>query len=375
MTDSFVMKKGAPRLLVMAGGTGGHVYPALAVAEAMRAKGWLVDWVGTERGLESRVVPSNDFALHVLPVRGLRGKGLLFKAMSAGLLVASLFESLLLIRRLHPDVVLGMGGYVAGPAGIAAWLLRKPLVIHEQNAVAGTTNRWLAPLARRVLCGLSGAFDDVAKAQLVGNPVRKEIVACFDAPALIPSEFSAERPLRLLVLGGSLGSIPLNEGVPAALETLNDEQLGLLSVHHQCGSAHHDITVQRYSAVAKFNVDVMPFVDDMSAAYQWADLVICRAGALTVAELAVTGTPSILVPLPHAIDDHQTRNAQALSSQGAAQLVRQIDMTPARLGKLITSYLEIPSRLQMMAAKARDVAKPQATDAVVGALEEVAHAA
>ena len=363
------------KLLVMAGGTGGHIYPALAVADVMRAKGWQVDWVGTEHGLEGRLVPANTFPLHHLSVRGLRGKGLGLKIAALIRLLAALIEALRLIRQLQPDVVLGMGGYVAAPAGIAAALLRKPLVIHEQNAVAGTANRWLAPLARTVLCGLPGAFAPSLRPQVVGNPVRADIATSDPEAAPIPDGFSTERPLRLLVLGGSLGSMPLNHGVPSALGRCSKIQWSLLRVRHQCGATHAQAAELAYAPLAGLDVEVSAFIDDMAAAYRWADLVICRAGALTVAELAVTGTPSILVPLPHAIDDHQTRNAETLSRVGAARLLPQAQMTAENLGELITHYLAFPEQLRQMVVKAREAAQPHATDAVVQALEEAAYAA
>lgn len=362
------------KLLVMAGGTGGHIYPALAVADVMRAKGWQVDWVGTEHGLEGTVVPANAFPLHSLSVRGLRGKGLGFRIAALVRLLVSLLEALRLVRQLQPNVVLGMGGYVAAPAGIAAALLRKPLVIHEQNAVAGTTNRWLAPLACTVLCGLPGAFKPSFRAQVVGNPVRADIATSDPQAPTIPDGFSAERPLRLLVLGGSLGSMPLNLGVPSALSRCSNTQWSLLRVHHQCGIANADAAEQAYAPLVGLNVEISAFIDDMAAAYRWADLVICRAGALTLAELAVTGTPSILVPLPHAIDDHQTRNAETLSCVGAAQLLPQAQMTAEHLGQLIAHYLAFPEQLRQMAVKAREAAQPHATDALVQALEEAAYA-
>ncbi len=363
------------RALIMAGGTGGHVYPALAVADGLRQQGWHVDWVGTERGLESQVVPAHNFSLHVLPVRGLRGKGIIFRLTSVVQLLRSLVSALGLVRRLRPDVVLGMGGYAAGPAGVAAWVLRRPLVIHEQNAVAGTTNRWLAPLAKQVLCGLSGAFEQRDNGHLVGNPIRDDIVSLFASSREFPAAFTSERPLRLVVLGGSLGSMPLNTAVPAALAELGEAYKQRLRVVHQCGGPHVDATRQAYSLAADIDVAIQPFVDDMAAIYQSADLVICRAGALTVAELAVAGVPAILVPLPHAIDDHQTRNAQSLSEHGAAELLPQREITPKLLGSLVQRHIDAPASLQVMSDRARDRAMPQATASVIQVMEAVAHAA
>ena len=357
--------------LILAGGTGGHIYPALAVADELRTRGWSVDWIGTKRGLEARVVPANRFAFYTLPVYGLRGKGLVFRIRSIFYLLLSFVLALFHIVRLKPSVVLGMGGYVSGPAGLAAVILRCPLVIHEQNAVAGTTNRWLKPVADRMLCGLSDAFGASDKSVVVGNPVRKGIAAHHFDSREWPESFNAYRPLRLLVLGGSLGSRPLNKGVPAALHAVfaKGEQASI-AVRHQCGEQHLLEAREAYTDVD--DVDVLTFIDDMAAAYMWADLVISRAGALTITELAVTGTPSILVPLPHAIDDHQTLNAQVLSSQGAAQLLPQRELTPDRLGKLIKGYLESPNQLRVISDKARAIANPTAAAVIADTLTEVA---
>lgn len=359
------------KLLVMAGGTGGHVYPALAVAHALRDQGWSIDWVGTERGLEYRVVPANDIPLHCLAVRGLRGKGFLARLTGAARLLLAVVEAFGVVRRTQPDVVLGMGGYAAGPAGLAAWLLRKPVVIHEQNAVAGTTNRLLAPLARRVLCGLPGAFS-TNKATVVGNPVRADISALTQQTSDIPATFTTERPLRLAVLGGSLGSKPLNEAMPAALASLDPPVRSRLAVRHQCGPQHESATRALYADCADVAIEVQPYVEDMAAVYCWADVVVCRAGALTVAELAMSGTPSVLVPLPHAIDDHQTANARVLSNAGGAVLLPQAEMTSARLAQLLSDFVRAPQTLISMGEAARGSAFPNATQTVADVLQEVA---
>lgn len=371
------MSVACPRVLIMAGGTGGHVFPALAVAESLRERGWTVDWVGTNHGLEARVVPERQFTLHRLSVRGLRGKGLLTRIGSLLRLVIALFESMVLVLRLRPSVVLGMGGYAAGPAGVAAALLRYPLVIHEQNAVIGTTNRWLAPLARRVLCGLPGGVGKNVDAQWVGNPVRREFLAMAEENAAVdarfPECFHTERPLRLLVVGGSLGARPLNEAVPAAIMTLPPDARARIAVRHQCGDRHLDDTRALYQSVVGPDIDVVPFLEDMATAYQNADLVVCRAGALTISELAISGAPAILVPLPHAIDDHQNRNAHTLSDVGGAILLPQSEITPERLGQAIVECLNDPGRLQSLSTRARTRAAPDATASVVSVLEEVAN--
>jgi len=361
----------SPRALIMAGGTGGHVYPALAVAEELRNRGWLVDWMGTDRGLEAKVVPAHRFTLHALPVSGLRGKQALGRIQGVLRLVAALFKALGEIRALRPAVVLGMGGYAAGPGGLAAFLLRRPLVIHEQNAVPGTTNRWLRPLARRVLCGLPGGFADMPRVELTGNPLRSNLESgdCLTVPA----EFSAERPMRVLVLGGSLGSLPLNRGVPVSLGGFTEEQKNRIQVFHQCGEQHLEATQQAYWENRFSAVEVHPFVDDMKSAYAAADLVICRAGALTVSELASQKRPAILIPLPHAIDDHQTANAKTLADIGAAQLLPQSRLDAGELEGFLIGYLEAPGRLAAMSLAASRVSSGRATQSVANVIEEVAH--
>ncbi|MDG1066124.1 MAG: undecaprenyldiphospho-muramoylpentapeptide beta-N-acetylglucosaminyltransferase [Luminiphilus sp.] len=361
----------APRILIMAGGTGGHVFPALAVAQVLEARGWLVDWVGTARGLESRVVPAHGFTLHTLPVQGLRGKGLLFRVKSLVALIASFVASLSLLLKVKPRAVLGFGGYASGPAGVAAFLLRRPLVVHEQNAVAGTTNRWLAPVAKQVLLGLPGAFKIGAGYRLMGNPVRAEISALYDLKDEIPNVFNIDRPMRLLVVGGSLGSSPLNSGVPNALARLPDESLVRLQIRHQCGGPHVEATQNQYGSVAAASIQVLPFIEDMAAAYRWADLVVCRSGALTVSELMVTGTASVLVPLPHAIDDHQTHNARILSASGAGCLLPQDSSLEPQLSALLQGFIASPQRLKTMTGNARSLAMPNAAVAVAEAIEEV----
>ncbi len=364
------MNAGAPPLvLMMAGGTGGHVYPALAVAIALRDRGYQVEWVGTRRGLESRVVPAAGFALHCLSVRGLRGKNLWYTAKGLLLLLWSLLQALWLLLRTSPRCVVGMGGYVAGPAGFAAWLLRKPLLIHEQNAVAGTTNRLLAPLANTVVAGFPGAFKSDVTYVVLGNPVRAEFM---QAVAAHPWDYNSGRPLRLLIVGGSLGAKPLNELLPEAIATIAiREGVSALEVWHQSGEAHLDAVRAAYSSVAGEQPKVTAFIEDMAAAYSWADLVVCRAGALTVAELGVMGRPSLLVPLPHAIDDHQTANARSLCERGGGMLLPQKELTATALADLITGLLAEPARLISMAEAAASTALPNATGDVADRCEEL----
>ena len=358
-----------PLVLMMAGGTGGHVYPALAVATELRERGYAVEWVGTRRGLEARVVPAAGIVLHCLSVRGVRGKNLLHTLLGLWLLCWSLVQALWLVLRLSPKCVVGLGGYAAGPAGFAAWLLRKPLLIHEQNAVAGTTNRLLAPLATTVVAGFPGAFKDNTEFRVLGNPVRRELI---QAAAANPWDYNGQRPLRLLVVGGSLGARPLNELVPVAVAKVLAEggQPGL-EVWHQSGDAHLDAVRAAYGERLDDGVRVTAFIEDMAAAYSWADLVVCRAGALTVAELAIMGRPALLVPLPHAIDDHQTYNARALTDPGGGILLRQSELSADALAAILLSYLEHPQRLAAMAAAAAATGLPGATAAVADCCEEL----
>lgn len=363
------MSSGAPLVLIMAGGTGGHVYPALAVAEALRQRGYRIAWVGTARGLEARVVPGAGFALHTLAVRGVRGKNLLHTALGLWLLLWSSLQALRLVWRLSPTCVVGMGGYVAGPAGLAAWLLRKPLLIHEQNAVAGTTNRLLAPLASAVVCGFHGAFPDDRSPRVLGNPVRQ---ALLDAALEQQWDYYGQRPLQLLVVGGSLGAQAINQLLPEALRQLRKRVgEGAVSVWHQSGPAHLDSLQQEYGPMLEQDVRVSAYIEDMAAAYAWADIVVCRAGALTVSELAIMGRPSLLVPLPSAIDDHQTANARALSDRGAALLLPQADLQASDLAATLAGYIASPKRLAAMAHAASAVALPKATEQVADICEEL----
>lgn len=362
------------RVLVMAGGTGGHVYPALAVAENLARRGWQIDWVGTDRGIESRLVPAAGFPLHRLKVLGLRGKGWLARARGVVYVLWSLAQALIMLRRLKPDVVLGMGGYASGPAGLAAVCWRRPLVIHEQNAVAGTTNRILARFASRVLSGLGQPLAGHPRLQQVGNPVRPDIAALHFAERPFAVSFDEQRPLRVLVLGGSLGAAVLNERIPGAMSLLaSRDQLSAIEVRHQCGRQHEASTREAWRQVATSRVILSGFIENMAEAYGWADLVICRAGALTVSELAAAGKASVLVPLPHAIDDHQTQNARSLSDINAAILLPQSSLTPVVLADLIASLLAEPRRLEAMAFAARKAARLNATDVVADVVEEVAN--
>lgn len=352
-------------LMVMAGGTGGHVYPALAVADAMRARGWEVFWLGTRSGLEARVVPAAGIDMVWVSIGGVRGKGLLHKLLLPLMLLVAFWQSLAAILSRRPDVVLGMGGYTAFPGGMIASLLKRPLVIHEQNSVGGLTNRVLACLADRVLTAFPHVFQGEkdkpipcrkVTTEWVGNPVRIDIVPARRA--------DRDGPLRLLVVGGSLGASALNELVPKALALLPVEQRPL--VVHQSGPQHLDRLRANYAA-AGVEAELRDYIEDMAAAYQACDLAICRAGAMTVAELACAAVPAVLVPFPFAVDDHQTGNAEFLSAAGAAWLIQQKDLTAAKLAALIGSLDR--ATLALMADKAQALAKPDATARVVDICE------
>lgn len=348
-------------LMVMAGGTGGHIFPGIAVAEVLRAKGWHVVWMGNPDGMEARIVAGRGYDTAWVRFGALRGKGLVRKLLLPVNLLSGFWQALRELRRARPDVVLGMGGYITFPGGMMAALLGRPLVLHEQNSVAGLANRVLARVADRVLTG----FPDVLNnGGWVGNPVRAEIAGV--AP---PAERFAGRggPLRILVVGGSLGAAALNEAVPAALGRMPADQRPL--VVHQAGEKQIDGLRTAY-ARARVKGDLRPFIDDMASAYAEADLVICRAGALTVAELAAVGVASLLVPFPHAVDDHQTGNARFLAERGGAYLLPQTELNAERLAGILAS-IDRP-RLLQMAEHARALARPLAAAEVARVCEELA---
>jgi len=356
---------GTPLALIIAGGTGGHVFPALALARELRARSWRVVWLGTHRGLEARLVPAEQIELEWLSVSGLRGKGLLVWVRAPLLLSRALLQALTVMRRRRPALVVGMGGFVAGPGGIAAWLLRKPLVIHEQNAIAGFTNRCLAHFARRVLTAFPGSFAPAVGAQVIGNPVRAEI-AHLPAP---PQRFASRgQALRLLVLGGSQGAARLNAIVPFALARLAASVS--FEVRHQSGERWLEAAQRNYGE-AGVTVRLQPFIEDMAEAYGWADLVICRAGALTVSELTAAGVGAILVPFPAATDDHQTRNADYLVCEGAAIMIAEHELSAESLAAQLATLCSGRGRLIAMAERARSLAKPRAAQDLADACAEL----
>jgi UDP-N-acetylglucosamine--N-acetylmuramyl-(pentapeptide) pyrophosphoryl-undecaprenol N-acetylglucosamine transferase len=347
-------------ILIMAGGTGGHIFPALAVAEKMRERGWRVVWLGNPEGMEARLVPQHGFEMVWVKFGALRGKGFLRKLLLPLNLLRGFWQAQRGIRQVQPNIVLGMGGYITFPGGMMAALFGKPLVVHEQNSVAGLANRVLAGVADRIVTG----FPEVLKKGVwAGNPVRPEIAKI--AP---PAERFAARDgaLRLLVIGGSLGAQALNEIIPQGMALLGENELP--QIVHQAGEKHIEALKANYAA-AGVPAHCVPFIEDMAGAYEWADLVVCRAGALTVAELAAAGVASILVPFPHAVDDHQTGNAKFLVNVGGAFLLPQGELSPEAIA-LIRNYSR--GQLLEMAEKARSLAKPDATEEVANICAEIA---
>jgi UDP-N-acetylglucosamine--N-acetylmuramyl-(pentapeptide) pyrophosphoryl-undecaprenol N-acetylglucosamine transferase len=346
-------------ILIMAGGTGGHIFPGLAVAEQMRAAGWDVVWMGARGGMEERLVPRHGYRTAWIRAKAARGKGLVQKLLLPANLLYSFWESARHIRGVKPDVVLGLGGYVAFPGGMMASLLNRPLALHEQNAIAGLANRVLAQVSDKVMV----AFPDALKgAEWTGNPVRSEIAAIQP-----PEKRFQDRQgqIRILVVGGSLGAQALNEALPKAISLLEEKPL----VVHQSGEKHLDALKRHYQEAA-VQGELVAFIDDMARRYAEADLVICRAGAVTIAELSAGGMASILVPFPHAVDDHQTANARFLADRGAAILIQQRDLSAARLAGLIRSLDR--TKLLEMAQKARALGKPDAARIVAQRCMELA---
>lgn len=349
-------------LMIMAGGTGGHVYPAMAVADYLKAQGWNIVWLCTEGGMENRLIAHKGYQKAMITMHGVRGKGLMSWLLLPVKLAVALMQSYQAIAKSQPDLVLGMGGFAAFPGGLMAWLLRRPLVIHEQNSVAGLTNKTLAHFAKKVLAAFPAAFG--SKAKLVGNPVRADITQ-IPSPEIRLAERSG--PLRLLIVGGSLGAQALNDVLPKALAEIavnNRPQ-----VVHQAGEKHIAVLQANYKA-ANVSAEAKAFIDDMAATYSWADIVICRAGALTVAEVSAVGVASVLVPFPHAVDDHQTSNARYLSNAGAALLIPQAEFTVAKVVALLQGLTR--EQCLSMAIKARALGKPQATADVAKVCMELA---
>jgi len=355
------------QVLVMAGGTGGHVFPALAVAQALKSQGISVTWLGTESGLEADVVPKAGFDIDWISVQGLRGKGLGGWLAAPFKLLKAAFQARGIIKKRNPDLVIGMGGFVTGPGGLMAYLSKKPLLIHEQNAIPGLTNRLLGRLASKVLEAFPGSFTKSYRAIALGNPVRDTLVN------VDPPEVRMENRgpgLRLLVIGGSLGAMALNIIVPKTLKKFSES--GNLDVWHQTGQRHFSDTRKNYDK-NHLKARVEPFIDDMAEAYCWADVVLCRSGALTVSELATVGVGAILVPFPHAVDDHQTKNAEFLVDAGAAELLPQNELSVNTLGAILNKLIDDRPLVLKMAKAAFSKRQTDSVSQVVNYCEEVAN--
>lgn len=363
------------RVLIMAAGTGGHVFPALAIARQLETRGVKIDWLGTPDGMEGKLLEGTGYEFHQIAAKGLKGKGLSRLLSAPWMLMRSLWQSLVIINRLKPDCVLGMGGYVSGPGGVAARLLRRKLYVHEQNAVVGLTNRLLSRLANCVFEAFPGAFLKSDKVMYVGNPVRADIE---QVGASMPEFATHERPIRILVLGGSQGALAINEAMPEALAQLKSAGPATVpEVRHQTGAAQLEPTLSAY-ANAGFEptskLTISAFIDDMAAAYAWADLVIGRSGASTVTEIAVAGRASILVPYPHHKDQQQLHNARWLSAAGAATIIEQQLLSGDRLATEISS-LNTDRDVLLAKSMAAHALAPRHVDArIADIMMEIAHA-
>ncbi len=348
-------------LMVMAGGTGGHVYPAMAVADYMKEHGWKIVWLCTEGGMENKLIEGKPYEKAMITMQGVRGKGWLSWLWLPLKLTKAFSQSAKAIRKYQPNVVLGMGGFAAFPGGLKAWMMAKPLVIHEQNSIAGLTNKTLSLFANKVLAAFPSAFGD--KATLVGNPVRQDIT---QLPTPEHRYNQRTGKLNLLVVGGSLGAAALNDVLPKALANLPKDTFNVV---HQAGEKHIAALQANYQA-AGVQAETKAFINNMAEMYAWADVVICRAGALTIAELACVGVASVLVPFPHAVDDHQTYNARYLSDAGAAKLIQQTEFNVQKATEILSSLTR--ENCLAMAIKARALAKPDATSSVAKICMEVA---
>ena len=342
-------------LLVMAGGTGGHVFPGLAVADKLKSQGWQVSWLGTADRMEAQLVPEHGYDIDFIDIAGVRGNGLKRLLMAPFRVIKSIMQARAVLKKRQVNLVLGMGGFASGPGGIAAWTMGIPVILHEQNAAAGLTNRILSYFSKKVLMGFSGAFSS-KKAVLVGNPVREQLIK------LPEKNISPENcALKVLVVGGSLGAKVLNELLPKVISRFDKSQV---KVRHQSGKGHYENLMKAYQQV-NVEVDVQDFISDIDDAYNWADLVICRAGALTVAEIAVVGLPAIFVPLPHAVDDHQTKNAQDLVNKEAAVLIPQKELNEDKLSDYLRTFSQNRGLLEDMSKNSKKTAIIDATERVV----------
>lgn len=377
------------KILIMAGGTGGHIFPALSIARQLQTLGFTVEWLGTRKGMEAQLIPGTGIPLHFISVSGLRGKSRLSVLLSPFVVTLAILQAMRKILRVKPGCVLGMGGFVTGPGGIAAWLLRKPLLIHEQNAIAGLSNQLLSPLAAVVMEGFTGAFErkqelthntllkricKPGKVVHVGNPLRKEILDC-PPPQHRYNKTDSDRRIRVLVIGGSLGAAAINKVMPELLKEF--PAADSLELWHQCGKNNLASCRAHYQELGfseNEHLRVAAFIDDMAAAYCWADVVICRAGASTVSEISAIGIPAVFVPFPHAVDDHQTENALIMQKSGAAWLVQQHELNPLVLGNILSQLLADRKLILEMALLARRAAKPDATETAARCCMEACYA-
>lgn len=365
MTEAIQTKP--QRVMMMAAGTGGHVFPALAVAKQLQQQGIEVSWLATPNGMENRLLKNHAIPIYHIDIQGVRGNGVVRKVLAPFKILKATLSAMRYMKKLKIDAVAGFGGYVAGPGGLAARALGIPVLIHEQNAIAGFTNTQLSRIAKTVCQAFPNTFPQSTKIVTTGNPVRKEITEILNPSWRYQERARAEMPLQILIVGGSLGSKALNETIPEALKQLNLP----MQVFHQCGQNHQQTTQAQYShAPANLQVEVQPFIEDMAQAYANADLIICRAGALTVTEIATAGVAAVFVPLPSAVDDHQTANARFLESIHAAKICPQASLTVESL-KEILSPLMNRQLLSEMAVKARQKAQPDATQHVVGLIQEL----
>lgn len=354
-------------VMMMAAGTGGHVFPALAVAKELQQQGIEVSWLATPTGMENRLLKNHNIPIYQIDIQGVRGNGAVRKLLAPFKILKATLSAMRYMKQLKVDAVAGFGGYVAGPGGLAARALGIPVIIHEQNAIAGFTNTQLSRIAKKVCQAFPDTFPESAKIVTTGNPVRKEITEILSPSWRYQEREKAGLPLRILIVGGSLGAQALNERVPEALKQLNVP----LNVYHQCGQNHAEATQARYvDKPASLEVEVQPFIEDMAKAYSDADLIICRAGALTVTEIATAGVAAVFVPLPSAVDDHQTANARFLAKTGAAKICPQATLTPDSLKELLAPLMN-RQLLSEMAVKARQQAQPDATQHVVRLIQEL----
>lgn len=353
--------------MMMAAGTGGHVFPALAVAKELQQQGVEVSWLATPSGMENRLLKNQNIPIYQIDIQGVRGNGLLRKLAAPFKILKATLSAMRYMKQLNVEAVAGFGGYVAGPGGLAARALGIPVIIHEQNAVAGFTNTQLSRVAKTVCQAFPNTFPETSKIKTTGNPVRKEITEILNPSWRYQEREKAGEPLRILIVGGSLGAQALNERVPEALKQLDAP----LNVFHQCGQNQAEKTLDGYKGKSdQLNVEVQPFIEDMAKAYSDADLIICRAGALTVTEIATAGVAAVFVPLPSAVDDHQTANAKFLANSGAAKICPQATLTPDSLKDVLAPLMN-RQLLSEMASKARQQAQPDATQQVVRLIQEL----